>query len=160
MRLAILRRWIAIPLRDRTLLLALVAALSVPAFLVASADHWATAAADGAVSRLVADQSESALGVSVETVATFSSPEPLETADGVVLRVGGPIGKGNGQCDESNRIDPSSGFHANFLVTGPPVPKATPDSPNSYSRKEADLCAVRAVSPLRCPASVPKRADY
>ncbi len=87
MRLAILGRWIAIPLRDPTILVALVTALAVPSFLVASAGHWTTAAVDDATATLVTDATARELGVVVETEAVFQGIDVITRADEVVAAI-------------------------------------------------------------------------
>ena len=84
MRLSILGRWVAVPLRDPMVFVALVTALAVPSFLVASADHWTTAAADEATVGLLADASAGDLGVVVQSEAVFAGDAVIAAADDVV----------------------------------------------------------------------------
>ncbi len=99
--------WLAVPWRDRALLFALMAAAATPAFLIASADLWRSAAADEIARRVMVDAPATDDEVVVETPA-WLRPDEVMAADDAARTV----------FDEADSLGP-----ARRTVVLPPSPR-------------------------------------
>ncbi|MGI9647344.1 MAG: hypothetical protein ACR2OI_02375, partial [Acidimicrobiia bacterium] len=90
-------RWLRVPFSSGALALALIGAAAVPAFLLAAADLWETAAGDELTRRVIADGSGQSLGLEVSTDAYFvteavaGADAAMEEAFGRIDRLEAPV---------------------------------------------------------------------